>query len=449
MNNNRDNVLFTAIQWNCQGIRHPPNKVSDLNNKINDHNPFAIFLQEASTNYTPFNLDLWSDFKKYYPPSNNCKVVTLLKSCINPEQIDIPLNINDKYDCNENKLHSVWNTARWCGKDYVLCNYYRPNTKKATVTDLFEEFYYVIQRFPDHIYIIAGDFNAWNELWDKFACKSGYNKQQGHLIEDFIKTNNINILNDKSITRALYTKNKNEESSVDLTLTLNASDINIDWWTEQPAKSDHKFIVYNLSNDCAPQPIAQPVIRVNDNRPWKDYIKKVEIENNKWTNKYTNNLNEYIEYYKRYNKLPNNIDYNLIQDAIDQFTQTVIKKPVNNTLGYTKNAGKSYKKRWITDKLEKELKNLAKLNTHLENNKNKLFNGNPRQKNKWNELIKERNELLQKIDKHSKVVNIEIIETLLSNLNTNNKNIWYNYKKIINYDNVDSENIPTLKKKIL
>ena len=124
------------------------------------------------------------------------------------------------------------------------------------------------------------------------------------------QTNDFTLLNDKSLTRVKKVGDRIEKSSVDLTFIQNLFDINIDWWTEKQTHSDHKFVIYNLSNDIIQISKPKPVIRVNDNRPWDKYRDLINKNNITWTDKYYNRLNDVIKKYTANKTLPKNIDIN-------------------------------------------------------------------------------------------------------------------------------------------
>ena len=166
------------LQWNCRGIKA---NYENLELLISELNPKIICLQETFLKPTDsLNFENYSSIHQMMDNPRKASGGTSIFV-----RKDIPfsiLNINSNIQntCCSISLH----------KTYIICNLYLPPNQNLNIID-FDNLFSQLQ-FP---FVILGDLNAHNILWG-----SDHTGTRGRLIERFVNTYNLCILNDNSPT---------------------------------------------------------------------------------------------------------------------------------------------------------------------------------------------------------------------------------------------------------
>jgi len=246
-----DNTTETILQWNVQGMT---TSKEDLLNLINEYKPLVIAVQE-----TFLANDYCVKIKNY---NSICKqghynhrfhggvAIYIHDSCPFTEiDVNSPLQlVAVRVNITSNRL-------------ITLVSAYTPGRIALDVDGMIG----AINQLPKPV-IVMGDFNAHHTLWGNTSID-----RRGRLMEEGIRTGQLNVINDNSPTHSSGT-------AIDLTVVSPELTDDMTWKTlPSLLSSDHFPILLSLSK---PEPAAISVAMFNYKRAnWEEYAKDMAWEN--------------------------------------------------------------------------------------------------------------------------------------------------------------------------
>ena len=295
------------LQWNCCGLL---SKRVDLEILISDFSPAVICLQET---LLPKEIEnkkenelqskyKFRGYKGYFKCINSGRngVATFVKN-------HIPHHLKKL----KTSLQALAISLTFQGKEFIVSNHYISDKHDSLTVGQLN---YIVHQF-DKPYIMVGDFNAKHELWSE-----DINDPRGRILDDFIRKNDLGLLNSDIPTR--FDSVKKKWHLLDLSLVHPA--LYLDFETNilhDPHHSDHNPIIITLNGDLT-EPEKQP--RWNFKRAnWDSF--KVQCRDE---------LNE------------NTFEYE--GDAMESFT-TKLTKIIEKHIPKTKPFHKKCSKPWFDD----------------------------------------------------------------------------------------------------
>ena len=209
---------YGLLQWNVQGLRSKKDEILEL---IQLHKINIMAFQETKLwTYNNFSIPHFNIIRKdgHFNHTPHGGVALLIHESIPHESIT--LNTPIQAVAARVRLH----------KTITICNIYSSNHQVINYNLLYN----IYQQLPQPI-LIVGDFNAYNILW---GCRE--TKARGREIENFIITNNLNILNNGAPTRISH----ETETAIDLSICSPQLDTDFHWSvSNSPGDSDHCYIL--------------------------------------------------------------------------------------------------------------------------------------------------------------------------------------------------------------
>jgi ribonuclease HI len=216
--------LTSIIQWNLQGLRNKKYEILEL---IDKHHPYVLALQETK---------LWKS-NNFTIPNYNC--IRRDGHLNRTPHGGVALLIHDTIPYNEIQINSPIQAIA-CRTTFgtttlTICSLYSSRNHHISVDTLND----LMQQLPSPV-LILGDFNAHNLIWGCAATDG-----RGRIVETFANHNNLNFLNNGTVTRVGY----NSESAIDLSLCSPILDPILHWSVyTSPGDSDHCPIVIAIMN---------------------------------------------------------------------------------------------------------------------------------------------------------------------------------------------------------
>jgi ribonuclease HI len=240
------------IQWNCQGIR---SKKDELLNIIDIHKPATLAIQETKLwNNNDFKVPNYTILRKdgHFNVTPHGGVALLIHETIPFNQIEL----NTAYQAVAARIQLK--------ETITVCSLYLSRNHELSVNSLNE----ILRQLPPPI-VLMGDFNSHNVMW---GCARV--EPRGRVVEEFINTNGLNLLNDGTVTRIGY----NSESAIDLTIVSPRLDPVLLWSVAPtPLDSDHCPISIVFLSD---RPEENVLPRLNIKRAnWGLYAKNPTWQN--------------------------------------------------------------------------------------------------------------------------------------------------------------------------
>ena len=226
------NLDLQILQWNCRGIKN----LSELRSLLSDKDiaPQIFCLQETwlSDKKNPPKIPNYSE-----PIMKNRKEIRRRRSPIYVKN-DIPFKAVD-IDFIFCELEACGISVFLRNEKLSIINLYDPDFQSFRVND-FENLFHQLNTKN---YIITGDFNAHDPLWDNSA-RDAKGKDLSHLINNY----NLTILNDGTPTMANFT------TAPDLTLATPEMSLHTTWNPiNQSCGSDHLPILISLVLSTVPR----------------------------------------------------------------------------------------------------------------------------------------------------------------------------------------------------
>lgn len=275
---------LNIIQWNCCGFSAHLNEIQMLTAK---YNTIALCIQE-----TKFPFDYIPVLKNYKAFYHNVLSNTIAHG-------GVATYISNSFSCKEINISSNFQIVAvkiYFPVELTIINIYLPNTTNFTRVDLEN----IIKQI-DSPFVFVGDFNSHNIIWGSEKVD-----KRGHIIEDFLNTNNLNLLNDTSSTH--FNISSNNFSSIDLSITSPSLHTHFNWFvTEDLYGSDHF-------------PIVIPIMHSSnlENRP-KWNLKKAD-----WRS-FQNDIN-LIDNFENIDDIENYITTSIINSAKENIPQISFKR---------------------------------------------------------------------------------------------------------------------------
>ena len=232
--------MSLIFQWNCQGLI---SKWAEMKQLFLFLAPIIIAVQETwflPTDSYNFSVNNYSLFR--FDEVNGYRRHGGTALYINKDFPHTEIHLNTH-------LQAVACTVRLYGRNIDFCSIYIPPDFDNTC--LLQSLNHLISQFH-HPFVLLGDFNAHSPLWDR---KRSLTDQRGHIVEDFIDSNNIVLLNKGDSTHYSFTHNS--ESAIDLSLCSANIGTLFDWTADSDVYgSDHfpikLFTTFNSLNDSVP-----------------------------------------------------------------------------------------------------------------------------------------------------------------------------------------------------
>jgi exonuclease III len=210
------------VQWNCRGLKANFNEILLL---LTAFNPSIVCLQET---FLKENHNI--SFKDYTLYNHICTTgdrasggSTIMVNSRLPHS-QLPLNTVLQAVAVRVTLHRV----------ITVCSVYLPPNSKVDKNQLED----LTSQLPTP-YILLGDFNGHNPMWD---CKDFNNT--GSIIEDFISSNNLCLMNNKKAT--YLHPATGHYSSLDLALCHPSVYLDYSWDVhDDTCGSDHFPVILN------------------------------------------------------------------------------------------------------------------------------------------------------------------------------------------------------------
>ena len=228
---------LNILQWNCRAVT---GKVPFLHSFLKER-PQTDVLMLQSLNVGVKSLPHLPGF--YYPPvvateKGRVMVATYVSTRLTYSNSDSVLNANPAGGSRLFISSVALPMAGGLG-DVGLVNVYYPDgiTEGADVTWLK---HLVTPQSQFKRWVVAGDFNVSHRSWDPVTAPD-----QGVILAQAIMDSNLNVLNDGSVTRIGYDRQRN--SAIDLTLASPNLSLDATWETgDDNMQSDHLPILVTL-----------------------------------------------------------------------------------------------------------------------------------------------------------------------------------------------------------
>jgi len=238
---------LTILQWNTNGIK---TKIGDLSKKAKDHNADILIFQESKLRETDPDLDIRINGYNEDPVRADRQGgrtggglityirdgITFRKKIVNPVGGIEAQTISVKQVGNDCSREGIW---------LNITNVYIPPSKKdarAKFTRLDLECLPIDDRA-----VVAGDFNAYHQRWDKGEADHGEKKRRGEEIIAWTEKNvreegeepRLHICNDGTPTR--------RGNALDLTIVTNNLKDDVEWKVDEDFEiSDHYPIIIKV-----------------------------------------------------------------------------------------------------------------------------------------------------------------------------------------------------------
>ena len=220
---------------------------------MNKVNPRVVCLQETKLGNRDFNPGLnFSFYKSSLPVSEHAKGGTGI--IIDKSTRHSLINL-------DTSLQAVAVRVLF-DKFITVCSLYLPDSF------ILSDLEHLISQLPSP-FLILGDFNAHNPLWGGDTLDSA-----GKIVEDFVDSNAISILNDGSFTfHNIYT---NSKSAIDLSICSSRIFADFTWWVDDYLNGSDHFPIYLKINENHPF-TASPKWKL-DEADWEKYNKDIKLE---------------------------------------------------------------------------------------------------------------------------------------------------------------------------
>lgn len=260
--------MVFIVHWNCRGLIH---NLGDIKDIINKFSPVAICLQE--TNLGAKNTHFLKGFtvvrKDREHSSRLSGGVAIVVQGGTPTRY-IKLNTS---------LEAVAVTVL-AHKTITICSLYVPPHQHITALELHG----LTAQLPKP-FVLVGDFNAHCTLWG-----SEKTDKRGQLIEDFILSNNICLLNTSSPT--YFSPSSRKFSCLDLAFCSPSLFTDLNWEVlDNPYGSDHLPAIINLTSKL-PTITTKPRRWLVQRADWLRFKENVNLEEAFSSNLNINEINE-------------------------------------------------------------------------------------------------------------------------------------------------------------
>jgi ribonuclease HI/exonuclease III len=223
---------LSLLQWNCRSIQ---NKTHVLANFLKEHFFHVLLLQSLNCSF--FQLPKLDGY--YYPPvcdTENGRVMTATYVSISITYTSFAIPV-DSVDCRLSVCGVSIPSGKHCTK--IVNVYYPSGSKESKQVD------WIVNKInsEEASWIIGGDFNVSNRLWDSDAIIG-----EGEHLADTILNSYLTELNDGTFTRI---GNKNQRNTaIDITLATNDLTTDFNWKTcDDSLFSDHLPILIDFKNN--------------------------------------------------------------------------------------------------------------------------------------------------------------------------------------------------------
>ena len=215
------------MQWNVQGIRCKKEEILEL---IEKHKISILAIQETKiTDEFNFRLPAYNSIRKmgHVNRTTHGGVALFFHSDIPYHQIDL-----------QTPMQAVAASIRIKNKLVTICSLYSSQSHPLTLELLNQ----LKAQLPSPV-LIMGDLNAYSAEWG-----SADTRTRGRVVEQFMRENDLNILNNGAPTRVAY----QVETAVDVTICSPALEAMMEWSVySSPGDSDHCPIIITVMNDAA------------------------------------------------------------------------------------------------------------------------------------------------------------------------------------------------------
>lgn len=212
------------LHWNCRGLLH---NLSDIKDILATLSPVALCLQE--TNLGPKHQNILKNYQVFRHDREQASrlsggVAIIVKSGVPARDHKLKTRIE--------AVAAIIHTF----KTITVCSVYLEPHLKITIYDLE----HLIEQLPEP-FLVVGDFNAHSNFWGSEKTDT-----RGQIIEDFILSNNLCLLNTGKPTYCSPSSRK--MSCIDLSFCSPSIFMDFKWdILNDPYGSDHLPIVISLT----------------------------------------------------------------------------------------------------------------------------------------------------------------------------------------------------------
>lgn len=207
------------IQWNCRGL---VKRYTDLKMLLREFNPICVCVQETHLQVRqPYSLRGYDLIRKDHTDGQRASggVAVIIRNGVYFE----PLALRTRLQAVAIRINTPMKIT--------LCNIYLPDWSWE-IDDLES----IIEQLPAP-FVVTGDFNVHNYLWG-----SSKNDAKGRIIENWLNTDNLALLNTGSAT--YHNARSNTFDAIDLTLVSPILMTKLTWRvTDDLHNSDHFPII--------------------------------------------------------------------------------------------------------------------------------------------------------------------------------------------------------------
>ena len=290
--------MALIVHWNCRGLMR---NLGDIKDILNRFCPLALCVQET-------NLGLKnSNFLRQY------KIARRDRDTIGRLSGGVAIIMQNNATSQEIQLQTALEAVAVSVvsfKTLTICSIYLPPHTQVTVRDMEE----LVEQLPKP-FILVGDFNAHSSMWGSMTTDT-----RGQIIEDFIMTNDICILNTNAPTYC--TPSTGKMSCLDLAFCSSDLYIHLNWEVhDNPYGSDHLPCLIHLTQ---PTPV-----------PTKPQRWKLHLAN--WT------------LYSGYASLEKEYDECMSVDEINEKFTTCLLTAASKSIPQTSILVRKHRKPWWTE----------------------------------------------------------------------------------------------------
>ena len=239
--------MTSILQWNVRGL---VSKWAEFKQFFLFLTPIVIAIQETwflPTDQYNFSLSQYNLFR--FDNVNGYRRHGGVALYINTDFTHSEIDINTP-------LQAVACTVRLNGRLIDFCSIYIPPDHDNT--DLLRSLNDLVKQF-NNPFILLGDFNAHNPIWNHDSCASDH---RGHIMEDFINTHDLVLLNKGNNTH--FSLSHNTESAIDLSLCSQSIATLFDWSIDSDIfESDHYPIKIHTTFDTCHDAVPNFIPRWN------------------------------------------------------------------------------------------------------------------------------------------------------------------------------------------
>ena len=224
-------MAHNIIQWNCRGLKPNYNELLLL---ISEFSPEVICLQETFlTKDDKTSLKHYTLHNFINSDTDRASGGTTVAIANRVPHTEIPLNTNLQAVAIRATLH----------RPITICSLYIPPRSDPKIDDLND----LLEQLPQPC-LLLGDFNGHNPMWGSSTTNT-----KGNILEKFINTQNICLLNDKSNT--YLHPGTGSFSAIDLSLAHPSLFLDYSWSVlKDQHGSDHFPILLSSTSEYSSEP---------------------------------------------------------------------------------------------------------------------------------------------------------------------------------------------------